>query len=1395
MTFHLPVPMSRSRGRTVYALIGLKPRVQQRLLLAGIISAAWLLIVLQVNAGVQVAQNLGANWVGSPTIMVADNPSVNLASAESNWGGGPPYSLGQSFTAPVSGQLTNIQLYVTGKNTTNALYLFDMGVAMQYAAGPPATIIPGTNSVSPNLLSSNLTIFVPNTANPSVMQLTFSGADAVNLIGGRQYYFLMVSLNSGGQMFWHRSGGGSDVYSGGTAYRQNGLLNGSKTTDFSLAVSLVNTSAPPPVYHFEINWTNLHQRIDGFGACSAWRSSWTPGFADMFFSTNSGSVPSVDGTTNIPFTGIGLSLLRSRIVPGGTTWENSIMQMAQARGARVWSTPWSPDVQFKSINNVNGGNFVSAHNEAYARQLAGYVRNMKVQFGVDIYALSVQNEPNLATSYESCVWTAEQLRDFVPYLRNALNATNMGATKIMLAEEMHWKTNLYATALADPIVGPQVDIIAAHNYDNSPPSGTPLPLPKYANPNAALWQTETSKLMGDGPFDAGMGDALYWAGRIHLFMTVAEVNAWHYWWLISYNADNEGLTDINGNPALRMYVLGQYSRFIRPGWYRINDGNNNPYAVMASAYKDPVGGGFAIVLANTNNFATNQSFRLNNFNAASVTPWITASNLTLAAQSSVPVTNNVFTYNMPARSVVTFVGQSGAAQAVAPTLLPVASQTVTAGATLVVTNTAVDPNVPPLSLTFSLLAAPTNASLSTLDATRSLLTWSPLPHQANTTNTIIVRVENNGVPPLSATNSFTVVVSAPTGVVPTTTTISAATNNAPYGTAVIFTTTVSPAPTNGEPIYFRVGGNTLGSGSLADGVAQFITSPTQLSVGGSPHPVFAAYEGDGYYQNSSSSPLAQTVLPAAVTVASGLNINSKTYDGTMSAVIVSNNVVLGGVLGSDAGQVRLSTNGVTVAFASASAGTAKPVSVQGLSLAGAAAGNYSLVVPALMADILPKPITLTPGSGSLRITNFFSASRDQFVVYNGHNGFNPALNGNLYTNFQCEVRFAPGSATQTNDQGVQIYGRLRFGMRTADYNQVYFGGFLNGIDVPVTNSGWTPISLPVDVASQPDLATIRNLLIHIYGPFYPQALSGSSVLWVDNLRFVGPGGTLIVDQFNPAGTGGNSYSGGQIGNVWANWFGAAWVNNSWDVSQDAIGVSANDKVYDGTTTATVRLYHHQINVALSGVLPADVPNVRLSTNGAASFASTAVGGNIVVTVTQLNLAGSAGGNYIAAPFNLTGQITKAPLTVIADNKTKTRGLPNPTLTATYNGLVAGDDTNALTTLASLVTTATTGSLVGDYPITASGGTAANYQIIDHTPGTLTVVTPPELTSGAADSAGYALSFPTVPGQLYQMEFKTNLTDAVWITLGEPLPGTGANVSVTNDTAAAASFFRLKIWQP
>jgi len=95
-----------------------------------------------------------------------------------------------------------------------------------------------------------------------------------------------------------------------------------------------------------------------------------------------------------------------------------------------------------------------------------------------------------------------------------------------------------------------------------------------------------------------------------------------------------------------------------------------------------------------------------------------------------------------------------------PVLTHVADRTIHAGATLVVTNSASDTDLPTNTLTFSLgTGAPSGASIAPASG---LLTWTPDGSFVNTINPIAVHVIDNGVPPLGDSTSFNVsVVSRP----------------------------------------------------------------------------------------------------------------------------------------------------------------------------------------------------------------------------------------------------------------------------------------------------------------------------------------------------------------------------------------------------------------------------------------------------------------------------------------------------------------------------------------------------------------------------------------------------------------------------------------------------------
>jgi hypothetical protein len=92
----------------------------------------------------------------------------------------------------------------------------------------------------------------------------------------------------------------------------------------------------------------------------------------------------------------------------------------------------------------------------------------------------------------------------------------------------------------------------------------------------------------------------------------------------------------------------------------------------------------------------------------------------------------------------------------APVLAGISDQVLNEGGTLMITNSAIDSDFPPNVLTYSLDAgAPTNA---TINPTNGLLTWTPTEGQAPGTNSITVRVTDNGSPALSDMKTFTVIV-------------------------------------------------------------------------------------------------------------------------------------------------------------------------------------------------------------------------------------------------------------------------------------------------------------------------------------------------------------------------------------------------------------------------------------------------------------------------------------------------------------------------------------------------------------------------------------------------------------------------------------------------------------
>jgi len=158
-------------------------------------------------------------------------------------------------------------------------------------------------------------------------------------------------------------------------------------------------------------------------------------------------------------------------------------------------------------------------------------------------------------------------------------------------------------------------------------------------------------------------------------------------------------------------------------------------------------------------------------------------------------------------------------------------------------------------------------------------------------------------------------------------------------------------------------------------------------------------------------------------------------------------------------------------------------------------------------------------------------------------------------------------------------------------------------------------------------------------------------------------------------------------------------------------------------------------------------------SAAVTFASTNVNGTFTYTPLAGTVLNAGAGQTLSVTFtpadtasflgvatNVGLNVSPAPLTIAADDKTKVYGAALPAPSATYTGFVNGDTASSLDTAVTLAHVGLASSPVGTYAITASGAVDANYTIT-HVNGTLTV-TPAPLTIAADNkSKVYGAALP------------------------------------------------------
>jgi len=402
-----------------------------------------------------------------------------------------------------------------------------------------------------------------------------------------------------------------------------------------------------------VSLSSLRQKISGFGVSSAWSGSYrNASDADYLWSTTKGA---------------GMSLLRIRYGDG-----LAIAKSAAMNGVVVWMTPWGTGnngaqggtyttTQTNPNGCTNGSMPVLTNASGLASALVTWVQNAKTQ-GVPIYAVSAGNEPDSCGINSTTSFSAAQMATWIETLGPAM--ANIGV-KLMAPETQNWYgfPNYFTAIQNDAAAYKAVSIFAGHRYGLGPDSTNAGVVAANkaiaADTSKEYWETEVDTGTGSGDSSGdGITSALLMAKQMHADLTVASLNAWHLWWV--YNASGNGgcLYDTTTNTwTKRLWVMGNFSRFVRPGYMRVSTSGTVPSGVLLSAYTNPADGTVVVVAVNNNTSATPVSLFVSGAAPCTVTPWVTSASDNLAAKSPITVTGARFSASLAAQSVPTFVGK------------------------------------------------------------------------------------------------------------------------------------------------------------------------------------------------------------------------------------------------------------------------------------------------------------------------------------------------------------------------------------------------------------------------------------------------------------------------------------------------------------------------------------------------------------------------------------------------------------------------------------------------------------------------------------------------------------------------------------------------------------------
>ena len=331
------------------------------------------------------------------------------------------------------------------------------------------------------------------------------------------------------------------------------------------------------------------QVIRGFGAANivGWRPDMTDSEIETAFGTGEDQ--------------LGFSILRIKIDPNPNQWQRNVATAKKAfdRGVLVFASPWNAPDEFL-IPGVEGDTIAVDKYDEYAQHLSDFNTFMEDN-GVDLYAISVQNEPDYADQ-----WTGWSPEGIVEFLRD--HAPTIG-TRVIAPESFQFRRTYSDPILNDPEAAANTDIIGGHTY-----GGGLFAYPLAREMGKEVWMTEHYT---DSQHSANRWPLAFDVANDVQRTMLSDMSAYVWWYIVRYYgpiADGEASAMFpneefgeKGEVTKRGYLMSQFSRFIRPGYVRVHTTAPNPFSpITTTAYTNDDD----LVLVVVNNSASPQELTL-----------------------------------------------------------------------------------------------------------------------------------------------------------------------------------------------------------------------------------------------------------------------------------------------------------------------------------------------------------------------------------------------------------------------------------------------------------------------------------------------------------------------------------------------------------------------------------------------------------------------------------------------------------------------------------------------------------------------------------------------------------------------------------------------------------------